>query len=226
MSRETILARLRSSGRSESIDLPETLPDFPAYDDPVEQFRVEIERVGGVFLDARRADSLVECLSGVLAQRGAEQFVWEGSAVFERHQIPVRYLAEQASTEHGFLTSMHADSSVSLPIEVLPAGDLDLPAVQVSVSSAVCAIAETGSIVESTAVAGSRVLPILVPHHVVLVSSSDFVQNSAEFFGQLEPGKRESAQILMTGPSRTADIEKTLIIGVHGPQSLTVIVTG
>ncbi len=41
---------------SDAVALPAEMPDFPHYADPVEKFRQELERVGGVFLDGRRSE--------------------------------------------------------------------------------------------------------------------------------------------------------------------------
>ena len=62
-----------------------------------------------------------------------------------------------------------------------------------------------GTVVESSAPAGSRVLSVLPPIHVVLVSPEDVLMNHREFFESVDLGQRESARLLVTGPSRTAD---------------------
>ncbi len=96
-------------------------------------------------------------------------------------------------------------------------------------SAAVCveevsaAIAETGSLVCSSQ-GGKAVQAGLLPaHHVAIVSSENIYENLDDFFATL--GDSPPTNItLETGPSRTADIELTLTVGVHGPGRLTVIV--
>ncbi len=85
------------------------------------------------------------------------------------------------------------------------------------------AIAETGSLV-CTSKSGKAVQAgLLAPHHVAIVSAENIYEKLEDFFGSL--GDTPPTNItLETGPSRTADIELTLTIGVHGPGRLTVIV--
>ncbi len=90
-------------------------------------------------------------------------------------------------------------------------------------SEALWAIAETGSIFESTGPGKSRVSPILTPVHVVILKRSRILATQGDFFQLPDLGKTGSAQIIMTGPSRTADIEKVLTLGAHGPKQLYVI---
>jgi L-lactate dehydrogenase complex protein LldG len=84
-------------------------------------------------------------------------------------------------------------------------------------------VAETGSIICSSK-GGKPVQAGLLPlHHVAIVSSENMYEKLDDFFGSL--GDTPPTNItLETGPSRTADIELTLTIGVHGPGRLTVIV--
>lgn len=84
-------------------------------------------------------------------------------------------------------------------------------------------IAETGSVICSSN-GGKPVQASLLPlHHVAIVAAENVYEKLDDFFGSL--GDTPPTNItLETGPSRTADIELTLTIGVHGPGRLTVIV--
>jgi L-lactate dehydrogenase complex protein LldG len=84
-------------------------------------------------------------------------------------------------------------------------------------------IAETGSVVCSSK-GGKPVQAGLLPlHHVAIVPAENIYEKLDDLFGGL--GDTPPTNItLETGPSRTADIELTLTIGVHGPGRLTVIV--
>ena len=85
------------------------------------------------------------------------------------------------------------------------------------------AIAETGSVVCSSHQEKPVQASLLPSHHVALVSSDHIYPTLDDFFGSF--GEAPPTNItLITGPSRTADIELTLTIGVHGPERLSVIV--
>jgi L-lactate dehydrogenase complex protein LldG len=87
-------------------------------------------------------------------------------------------------------------------------------------------IAETGTVVQRTVPGTGRLLAVLPPAHVVFLSERDLLMNHADFFREVRPGEEGSYLVLVTGPSRTADIEKTLVLGVHGPQRHYVVLTG
>lgn len=99
----------------------------------------------------------------------------------------------------------------------------DYTRASVCVEEVAGAIAETGSLICSSQ-GGKPVQAGLLPaHHVAIVSSENIFEKLDDFFGTL--GDSPPTNItLETGPSRTADIELTLTIGVHGPGRLTVIV--
>ncbi|MCX5862104.1 MAG: LUD domain-containing protein, partial [Deltaproteobacteria bacterium] len=63
---------------------------------------------------------------------------------------------------------------------------------------------------------------LLTEHHVAIVPREKIFPTFPEFFASL--AEMPTNITLITGPSRTADIEKTLIIGMHGPKKVTVIV--
>jgi L-lactate dehydrogenase complex protein LldG len=85
------------------------------------------------------------------------------------------------------------------------------------------AIAETGTIVSWSA--NGMICPanLLPPRHLALVSAAHIFADLNEFFASFR-GSVPSNITLITGPSRTADIEQILITGVHGPQRVDVVV--
>jgi L-lactate dehydrogenase complex protein LldG len=99
----------------------------------------------------------------------------------------------------------------------------DYASASVCIEEVAAAVAETGSLVCSSQ-GGKAVQAGLLPaHHVAIVSSDSIYETLDQFFSTL--GDSPPTNItLETGPSRTADIELTLTIGVHGPGRLTVIV--
>lgn len=94
---------------------------------------------------------------------------------------------------------------------------------QVCVEEVTAAIAETGSIVCASS-GGKAVQASLLPaHHVAIVPRDKIFATLDDFFA----GHRASPPTnitIITGPSRTADIELNLVIGVHGPERLDIIV--
>jgi len=88
-----------------------------------------------------------------------------------------------------------------------------------------CLIAQTGSIVVSAPSAGGRTLSVLPPAHLVIARREQIVPDLAAAMALLRQrynGRWPSALSVVTGPSRTADIEKILVFGAHGPKRLAV----
>ncbi len=88
-------------------------------------------------------------------------------------------------------------------------------------------VAQTGSVLMTTRSAGGRVLSVLPPHHVVLARRDQLLPDLPSAFELLESKYGPNYPSLMgfiTGPSRTGDIERILVLGAHGPKKLTVIV--
>jgi L-lactate dehydrogenase complex protein LldG len=99
----------------------------------------------------------------------------------------------------------------------------DYAAAQVTVEEVLAGIAETGSIV-CASVEGRAVQASLLPsHHLALLPAEKIYATLDDFFQSLSATPPTNIAVI-TGPSRTADIELTLAIGVHGPERLDVIV--
>ena len=107
-----------------------------------------------------------------------------------------------------------------------PASVADAPA---GLSSAELAIAETGSVLIAENTLEARVVSMLTLTHFVLVGSDRLVpllDDAAMLLQRLTRAGSDQRHYIsfVTGPSRTADIERTLTIGVQGPKTLCVII--
>jgi len=90
-------------------------------------------------------------------------------------------------------------------------------------------VARTGSIVLSTATAGGRRLSVLPPFHTAIATAAQLVvslDDALKAYHERGEPSRSSYATIITGPSRTSDIEKILVLGAHGPKRLAVIVVG
>ena len=107
---------------------------------------------------------------------------------------------------------------------VIPTAN-DLFNFEVGITRAQAAIAETGTLVLDSSCERNRLVSVVPPVHIVIVAASRIYPTLADVLAMLQSGKEVSPAItFITGPSRTADIELTLTIGVHGPQELYVVV--
>ena len=101
----------------------------------------------------------------------------------------------------------------------------DLASCDASITTCETLVARTGSIVMSAAQASGRTVSVYAPVHICIASTSqlvydvkDAIQKAREKYA----GNLPSLITFATGPSRTADIEKTLVVGVHGPKEVYV----
>jgi L-lactate dehydrogenase complex protein LldG len=96
---------------------------------------------------------------------------------------------------------------------------------EIGVTTVDCAIANTGSLLVSAAPERPRSLSLLPTVHVALLFASQIQPHLGAAFEFLTRADRlPSAAHVITGPSRTSDIENDLTIGVHGPSAVTAIV--
>jgi L-lactate dehydrogenase complex protein LldG len=94
-----------------------------------------------------------------------------------------------------------------------------------SVTGALWGIAETGTVVVSSAHPGGRAPSLLPTVNVAVVAASRVVDTVATLFQRLGAlPQRPSNLVLVTGPSKTGDIENILVQGVHGPKEQHAIV--
>lgn len=97
------------------------------------------------------------------------------------------------------------------------------PQILVGITNAICGLADTGSILIADG-DGSPLHGSLLPEiHIAVLKSSNILSSLPDAM-KLPQIKESNAAVFITGPSRTADIEMTLTIGVHGPKEIHVFV--
>jgi L-lactate dehydrogenase complex protein LldG len=88
-------------------------------------------------------------------------------------------------------------------------------------------VAQTGSICVTALSSGGRALSVLPPHHVAVARREQLVADLTEAYERLSakygPQGYPSFISFISGPSRTGDIERILVLGAHGPKKLTVL---
>ncbi len=102
----------------------------------------------------------------------------------------------------------------------------DLEVCDAGITTCDVLVAQTGSLVVNSRTSGGRALSVLPPHHVVLARRDQLVCDLTAAFQRVEAlhGQNWPSMIsLVTGPSRTGDIERILVLGAHGPKKLTVL---
>jgi L-lactate dehydrogenase complex protein LldG len=102
----------------------------------------------------------------------------------------------------------------------------DLESCDAGVTGCEVLVAQTGGVMVSVESAGGRALSVLPPHHVVIAQASQMVPDLTGAFECVKNryGKNfPSFMSFITGPSRTGDIERILVLGAHGPKRLTVL---
>ena len=175
-------------------------------------------------------EALLELMTTMLAAQGAE---------VTRAATPedaVRAVAEDLRNHN--LPSrlrMGGDAQLAaLPWDVMPGVELVFgPANgedRAGLSRAVAAAAETGTLVLVSGADNPTTLAFLPETHFILVRAGDVVGSYEEAFDRLRAIYGEGALPrtvnLISGPSRTADIEQTIVRGAHGPKRLHVVILG
>jgi L-lactate utilization protein LutC len=95
----------------------------------------------------------------------------------------------------------------------------------IGITSADYALADTGTLVMLSSPQEARMISLLPPAHIAVVPRGRILTGLDELFSLIpNPADRTSSMVLITGPSRTADIEQILVRGVHGPGVLSVVV--
>jgi L-lactate dehydrogenase complex protein LldG len=104
--------------------------------------------------------------------------------------------------------------------DVTPASLSD---VEVGIIEAKMGVAENGAVWVTEEELKVRALPFICEHLVALVKEEDIVSNMHEAYERIREGDYGFG-VFIAGPSKTADIEQSLVLGAHGPKTMTVLI--
>ncbi len=183
----------------------------------VEQFKSELAAVGGVLHCASSAEAACDSIVQVASSHKTRLAIGWNVALIE--EIGLRTRLEQADIL--FFTRSEGGNAEDFGKRAA-AADIGVTAVDY-------ALADTATLVLRTGLGRARSVSLLPPVHIALLKLDQIIAGLDDLFPLLADNyaksneSLDSALTFITGPSRTADIELTLVVGVHGPQELHVV---
>jgi L-lactate dehydrogenase complex protein LldG len=235
--REQILRNLRrAAAKPTEIDRSKTLPAWedaaiyrnyqPAQQEPLKAFAEKLAKLKGEFYQAgdeiAAAKILRELISPIILPSSADHA-----------NTPSQDKRAAARHRHALIDRIFAvDNWLTETVQAIDRQNLssaEFAAFAVGVTAVDFLVARTGSLVLSSATAGGRRLSVLPPFHIAIATTAQLVLSLDEvmkIYQRRGEANRSSYATIITGPSRTSDIEKILVLGAHGPKRLAVIVLG
>ncbi len=211
MPREEILRKVRTAlCRSAG----ETAPDLPApriripdisIENRIERFTTELSKLAGKPYVAPSRESARDYVANLI---GAKPAVASNASLLRECAITTLPAVTSGLTDREQLRGACASAAFGI-------------------TSADYALADTGTLVMLSSPEEARLVSLLPPVHVAVVPRAKILTGLDELFSLVpQPARDTSSMVLITGPSRTADIEQILVRGVHGPGRLSVVVVG
>jgi len=196
-SKENILKRIRKAlSHPTPLPFPQSEGNHPVMqtqsDDLAVEFAQRFSALQGKFVFCSDTFDCATQLKGLFESRGWDKIVCRDSALQK-----IISLASPSFTYHNDLSSSDA-----------------------AVTGCEFLVSRTGTVVLSSADAGGRTTSVYSPVHICIAFSNQLVYDVKDALVNMKEryGNRLPSMIsFATGPSRTADIEKTLVVGVHGP---------
>jgi len=174
-------------------------------DEKMLRFSQELIAVAGEYVEVATESAVAEKITELLRDASAESVAVSGGPVIQRLEA---LLSER---------SIRTVRPETLPEESRKNAVAQIP---VGIVEAAFAVADSGTV--AVPFTGCNTLPHFLPEIVVVLTSArTLVSDHFELFEKLSAEDRRN-MMLVTGPSRTADIEKILILGAHGPRRLIV----
>ncbi len=209
MSRDHVLHKVRTAlGRSAGQSVEEPPPvrlSVPEADIEarIESFRARIEALAG---KTHRAESMEGARSYVAGVLGGRSAVASNASILRQCGITALAGVESGITDRARLRALCSTAVCGI-------------------TGADYALADTGTLVMLSSAHEARLISLLPPVHIAIVERARLLTGLDELLSILpRPAEQTSSMVLITGPSRTADIEQILVRGVHGPGEIHVVV--
>jgi L-lactate dehydrogenase complex protein LldG len=175
------------------IPLPNLDGDWIEYDDPLAQFSEVLEAVGGTAVVVGGGTEINTALEEVPAYREADRVCSLVGGV------------DKANVDLETINDAH-----------------DLEDIDFFIAPAEFGVAENGAVWITDRLVKHRAAFFIAQHLAIVLPTRDIVSNMHQAYERLAFGER-SFGLFLSGPSKTADIEQSLVIGAHGARSLTVL---
>ncbi len=219
MKREDFLNHIRQSY------LQASLPDV--------QVELPPDRSLSLFSPQKLQDAFIQeatLLNARVYPAGSEDQAYEAiGSIFDLHgaksylrwaNVPLTRLEERLA-EWEFVP---VDDHVPLSADARKVRLLELAEVPIGITGALGGLADNGGLVTQHGMGNGRLASLVVPVHIAVLRVKDLFPSMAHFLHAHPQAVRDASNLVLTcGPSRTADIEQTLTIGVHGPKELHII---
>lgn len=174
-------------------------------------FLERFKLVNGIPLLAESPEQAAQNTVDLVAKNGGKTLYI--ASIFDEVYQPLQSAAEKSSIK--IYGDLHGRDAVER-----------LKSVDASVTAAAAAVAESGAVVEVAHDDAVRLASSLPKIHVMLVKSSTIYRSVSELSTLLREalGERVAAVTLISGPSRSGDIEQRLVVGIHGPNVVAAVV--
>ncbi|HSW39885.1 MAG TPA: LUD domain-containing protein [Acidobacteriota bacterium] len=172
----------------------------------IERFKNELTAVSGEFVEVRDGNEAVDAIAELLLEASLRKAAVSGGRIVLRiaDKLAGRGITIVRPEEY-------EDEARARAVAEIPVGIVE----------ATFGVADSGTV--AVPFTGRSTFPCFLPEiAIVLVFARSVLKDHFELFKRLSPDERRNL-LLITGPSRTADIEKILTLGAHGPRRLIVV---
>jgi len=218
--REVFLARVGKAAMSSALPEPPHLPEPPDLPEPPP----EPGRDDLVALFRRRALDVNAVAHGPVSRHGAARVVAGVAAGHDAETFMAWDDLTAPGVDSALLSSGLRRVDHLVPAEGRVEHQSGYRRLDVGVTGALAGLAESGSVVLSHGPGRPRMASLIPETHVALVEAATIVPTLAHWANSRPEAVTESANlVIVTGPSRTGDIEQQLNLGVHGPRHLHLV---
>jgi L-lactate dehydrogenase complex protein LldG len=203
-SREQILQRMRAAAQPTAPAAPWNRSE--PFTDLARTFGGKVVEAGGEVLHATdHADAQRQLLEFLNAET-------DGTLVYNPEGFAAEFFSDLAAERALAPSAASSPDSWIATCERAAAG----------VTGVDAAFAQTGTVILSSGSTSSRLVSLLPPIHIAVVYTDQILSDIIEWVGQGFSAEAANT-VLVSGPSKSADIEQTLTIGVHGPKRFVVL---
>ncbi len=177
-----------------------------AQNELIQQFQNELEKVDAEFINLESDEDLQPILQNLLSDSGASKIAVSDDEIIINISESLEDVTIVRATQNEY-----------------PERKIEISQIETALVFAENGIADTGSVVFYYDNTKTTYPHFLCDWTIILIKRESIIPNQFELMKKVDLEKAKN-MVFVTGPSRTADIEKTLVLGAHGPRRVTVIV--